>query len=208
MIVRDAARQTAEEAIEIQKEEMSYFGLVGNWDSAGTYRTMGMFPFMWRMRPFNKRFIDTMLDSSFEARQLDIFAQMLKNGIIYRQFRPVYWSPSSQTALAEAELVYEMHTSSSAYVGFTVDPSSLTAPLKELSRGNEVRLVVWTTTPWTLPMNQAISIHPDMEYSLIQKEGREGLLVVATLRLDALKKVLGEYTVVGTLRGRSLLKHY
>ncbi|KAG8811403.1 isoleucine-tRNA ligase [Serendipita sp. 399] len=98
--LRAAARQTAEDAISLQREEMDHFGLVGNWKHEGTYRTM---------------------DPEFESRQLRIFQSMVKSGLIYRHFRPVHWSPSSQTALAEAELQYEMHTSTSAYVAFSVN---------------------------------------------------------------------------------------
>jgi isoleucyl-tRNA synthetase len=80
---------------------------------------------------------------------------MVRKGTIYRQFRPVYWSPSSQTALAEAELQYEMHTSTSAYVAFNVAEESLPDAMKALVSDKELKLLIWTTTPWTLPTNMA-----------------------------------------------------
>lgn len=80
---------------------------------------------------------------------------MVRKGIIYRQFRPVYWSPSSQTALAEAELQYEMHTSTSAYVAFSTVKDSLPEGVKALVSERELKLLIWTTTPWTLPANMA-----------------------------------------------------
>jgi isoleucyl-tRNA synthetase len=78
---------------------------------------------------------------------------MVRKGIIYRQFRPVFWSPSSQTALAEAELQYEMHTSTSAYVTFSVVKDTLPDAMKALVSDKELKLLIWTTTPWTLPTN-------------------------------------------------------
>jgi isoleucyl-tRNA synthetase len=78
---------------------------------------------------------------------------MVKRGIIYRQFRPVHWSPSSQTALAEAELKYEMHTSTSAYVAFVAEETSIPESITAMVGPDVVKLLVWTTTPWTLPTN-------------------------------------------------------
>jgi len=85
---------------------------------------------------------------------------MVKRGIIYRQFRPVHWSPSSQTALAEAELKYEMHTSTSAYVAFAVEGTSMPDSLKALAGPDVVKLLIWTTTPWTLPTNMVRIMNP------------------------------------------------
>lgn len=98
-----------------------------------------------------------MVDPSFESRQLRIFQSMVKQGIIYRQFRPVHWSPSSQTALAEAELQYEMHTSTAAYVAFMAEGSSIPPALKVLIGQDALKLLIWTTTPWTLPTNMVRS---------------------------------------------------
>lgn len=93
-------------------------------------------------------------DHSFEIRQLELFQQMVSKGIIYRQFRPVYWSPSSKTALAEAELKYiEDHVSQAAYVKFKVMRSSIPSGLSEVLQDRELFLLIWTTTPWTLPGN-------------------------------------------------------
>lgn len=78
---------------------------------------------------------------------------MVKNGVIYRQFRPVHWSPSSKTALAEAELTYEMHTSTAAYVAFHADTESLSKDILDLLGERELKILIWTTTPWTLPTN-------------------------------------------------------
>ncbi|KAG9052648.1 isoleucine-tRNA ligase [Serendipita sp. 407] len=182
--LRAAAKQTAEEAISTQRKEMDQFGLVGNWKHEGTYRTM---------------------DPAFESRQLRIFQKMVKGGLIYRHFRPVHWSPSSQTALAEAELQYEMHTSTSAYVGFSVVEESIPEALKSVIGQKKLKLLIWTTTPWTLPTNMGISVHPDFEYSLVSRNGHDTeLLIVATSRLTSLSKLLGEYTVSGSIKGSAL----
>ncbi|PVG04524.1 isoleucyl-tRNA synthetase [Serendipita vermifera] len=183
-VVREEAKATAEEAIAIQKEEMMQFGLVGKWNQEGTYRTM---------------------DPKYESRQLRIFQTMVKRGIIYRQFRPVYWSPSSKTALAEAELQYEMHTSTAAYVSFSAEKSSLSEVLQEVVGNREVKLTVWTTTPWTLPSNMAIAVHPEMDYSLIVRgESASNVLIIASSRLAALESILGEYQVIGSIKGNDL----
>lgn len=180
-VVRSAAKETAEAALAVQRDEMMQFGLVGDWSETGTYRTM---------------------DPAFESRQLRIFQSMVKHGIIYREFRPVHWSPSSQTALAEAELQYEMHTSTSAYVAFSVDSASLSTELKNAVGSKELKLLIWTTTPWTLPTNMAISMHPQFEYALITKVGSETEIVaIASSRLESVSKLLGPHAVVGILKG-------
>lgn len=182
--VRAAAKQTAEEAIQTQREEMMQFGLVGDWSKEGTYRTM---------------------DPAFETRQLKIFQSMVNKGIIYRHFRPVYWSPSSQTALAEAELQYEMHTSTSAYVAFSAIKESLPESVSAITLGKELKLLIWTTTPWTLPANMAISLHPDFEYQVISRKDKdEEVMLVAASRLTALESIIGAYEVVGSLKGSQL----
>lgn len=96
-------------------------------------------------------------DQEYELRQLEVFKTMVEKGLIYRQHRPVHYSPSSQSALAEAELVYnEAHVSHSVYVAFSLDPSnsSMSDALRTLIADKEnASLLVWTTTPWTLTAN-------------------------------------------------------
>ena len=96
-------------------------------------------------------------DSEYELQQLAVFKAMVERGLIYRQHRPVHYSPSSQSALAEAELVYnDVHVSHSVYISFPLDLSSVetSQKLHTLASGNKsVRLLVWTTTPWTLTAN-------------------------------------------------------
>ena len=127
------------------------------------------------------------LDKKFEASQIKLFGEMVFKGYIYRGLKPVHWSPSSQTAFAEAELEYPTgHVSKSIYVGFKVDqiPKILTQEISKQapdlfnSEGQlkEVKLLIWTTTPWTIPANEAISVNQKLDYVIAQSS--DGLLII------------------------------
>ncbi len=121
-----------------QKEQIRRLGLVGDFDN----------PYLT-------------LKKEYEARQIEAFAKMALSGLIYKGLKPVYWSPSSESALAEAEIEYADVLSNSIYVAFKVkDGKGLL--------DNDTSLIIWTTTPWTLPANLAISAHPDFVYGLYQ----------------------------------------
>ena len=128
-----------------QKEQIRRLGLVGDYDH----------PYLT-------------LQNEFEAAQIDVFSKMALRGLIYKGLKPVYWSPSSESALAEAEIEYADVLSHSIYVAFPVKDGKGLLP-------NDARLVIWTTTPWTLPANLAISAHPDFIYGLY--ETNKGKLV-------------------------------
>ncbi|KAH8816438.1 tRNA synthetases class I-domain-containing protein [Xylogone sp. PMI_703] len=157
--IRRAARSLANKTVKEQMKGFQEWGIMADWDRA--WKTM---------------------DKSFEMKQLEIFRHMVKNGLIFRRYKPVYWSPSSQTALAEAELEYnEEHRSTAAYVKFPI--TDIPAGLKELLPASpNLSAVIWTTTPWTLPANQAIAVHSDMEYTVV-KDGQD-YLIVAKPRLE------------------------
>lgn len=145
------------------------------------------------------------MDKDFEIQQLRVFQEMVKKGLIFRRYKPVYWSPSSRTALAEAELEYnEDHRSTAAYIKFQITKPSeaLRAKLPE----GDIYAVIWTTTSWTLPANRAIAIMPSLEYSVV-KYGQD-LLLIAKSRLEQLAPLLfGEDTydvVVDTILGSEL----
>ncbi|CAB5357408.1 unnamed protein product [Rhizophagus irregularis] len=140
--IRDVAKKSALEALEIQRKEFISWGIMGDWENP--YRT---------------------LDKEYEVRQLQVFHNMMKKGYIYRQNKPVHWSPSSRTALAEAELEYhDDHQSKSVYVKLSVINSTLNS--QEGLKDN-LYILIWTTTPWTLPANQAVAINPNIEYSIV-----------------------------------------
>jgi len=147
------------------------------------------------------------LDPKFEAAQIEVFGEMFQKGFIFRGRKPVYWSPSSRTALAEAELEYpENHISKSIYVGFKVTQSS--PKLQQYSADDDLRVAIWTTTPWTIPANRAVAVNPDLEYSVV-KHSSTGKLVVATGLVEKLAQTLelGEgasFEILGSLSGREL----
>jgi len=180
--IRQAARDLAMNAIEEQKKAFRGWGIMADWDNA--WKTM---------------------DKEFELKQLDVFKSLVKKGFIYRRYKPVYWSPSSRTALAEAELEYkEDHLSTAAYVKF---------PLQNFPSGGEqfglgpreVNAIVWTTTPWTLPANKAIGIHTDLDYVVVECASH-GLLLITASRLDDIQRIVKDpLQVVMKTRGDKIV---
>ncbi|KAH7381694.1 isoleucyl-tRNA synthetase-like protein [Pyrenochaeta sp. MPI-SDFR-AT-0127] len=186
--VREAARELATRTVEEQKKGFKEWAVMGDWENA--YKTM---------------------EKGFEVRQLEVFKRMFEKGLIYRQNKPVYWSPSSRTALAEAELEYdEGHKSLAAFVRYPVEVSV------ELKGGalkgvtEEVNVLIWTTTPWTLPANKAIAVHKDMEYCIVKDtDGNGELTLVAVSRVAEYEKAVErKFTVVlSGLSGSDLAGH-
>lgn len=150
--VRKIARALAEKTVVEQKQGFKEWGVMADWDS----------PYLT-------------LNKEFELKQLGVFLEMTKQGLIFRRYKPVYWSPSSKSALAEAELEYnDKHKSTAAFVKFQIleIPESLKA--KGIFKSN-LHAVIWTTTPWTLPANKAIGFHRDLDYAIVQI-GQEQLI--------------------------------
>ncbi|WP_342689635.1 isoleucine--tRNA ligase [Bacillus pumilus] len=137
------------------------------------------------------------LKPEYEAQQILVFGEMAKRGYIYKGLKPVNWSPSSESALAEAEIEYKDKRSPSIYVSFKVKDGK-----GVLENGEQ--FIIWTTTPWTLPANLGICVHPNLEYSVLQV-GAERYLVASEL-VEQVAKTLGfeEYEVVKTLKGKEL----
>jgi isoleucyl-tRNA synthetase len=147
------------------------------------------------------------LQPEFEAAQIRVFGEMFRQGYIFRGRKPVHWSPSSQTALAEAELEYpEGHVSKSIYVAFEIDqPSNTVAPYHSVD--DPVKLSIWTTTPWTMPANMAVAVNADLNYSIVQSDAT-GKIVVATDLIETLTKKLDlvdPFAILVTLTGRDLV---
>eukprot|EP00957_Ditylum_brightwellii_P145307 11066941-Ditylum_brightwellii.AAC.1 len=134
---------------------------------------------------------------------------MYKKGYIFRGRKPVHWSPSSRTALAEAELEYpEGHISKSIYVAFDVDtPSDALKEFHDADGG--LRVAIWTTTPWTMPANLAIAVNPDLEYAVVEHEKTGRLLVAADLAESlATKFELPEgekLSILATMKGSEII---
>lgn len=181
--IRTAARQLAKHTVEKQMAGFRGFAVMADW--VNHYTTM---------------------DEKFEMRQLRVFREMVERGLIYRRFKPVYWSPSTETALAEAELEYEdCHISTAALVKFPL--LSLPPHIAENSLVQVDRLsaVIWTTTPWTLPANAAIAINQSLEYTIVASE-KHGHLLVAQSRFEYLQSMLNEDlpVVVPSILGSNL----
>ncbi len=144
--VLDACRAYAQKYVDLQTSQFERIGCFGRWDKP--YKTMAR---------------------DYEARTLEAFYGFLEKGFVYRGLKPVYWCIHDRTALAEAEVEYEMHTSPSVYVRYrlTSDAAALDASLA----GREVYTIIWTTTPWTLPASMAVAFHPDFEYVALATAG-------------------------------------
>lgn len=150
---------------------------------------------------FSKIYIT--LDKSYEAKQLKVFKKLALDGLVYKGLKPIYWSPSSQSALAEAEVEYETVTTNSIYVSFDVTKSTF----NKVPVGS--KLVVWTTTPWTLIANAAVAISFDITYLTVKYQ--DSLYVVAKNLFynDLLEKFQWEnYEVVDEFLGKKNAKKF
>ena len=157
--IRRQARELAAATVEIQRRGFEKWGIMAEWEKA--YMTM---------------------DGEYEIRQLRVFKDMLARGLVYRRFKPVFWSPSSGTALAEAELEYnEKHTSKATFLKMPV--------VGEIQGVPGVNVAVWTTTPWTLPANKAVAVGEKMAYTVVATRNY-GKLLVAEERVEYLRGVL------------------
>lgn len=137
------------------------------------------------------------LKPEYEAQQIKVFGEMAKKGYIYKGLKPVYWSPSSESALAEAEIEYKDKRSPSIYVGFKV------ADGKNVLDA-DTQIVIWTTTPWTIPANLGISVHPELTYVVVEEKGSK-YLVAEDLLASVTKEVEWENPqVVKTVKGAEL----
>ncbi len=145
------------------------------------------------------------LDPKFEAAQIRVFGKMAAAGYLYKGLKPVSWCPNCETALAEAEVEYADHTSDAIFVKFPVKAESKSKLPEAVQNEAEVSFVIWTTTPWTLPANLGIAVHPDFTYQFV-KTVEHGVLVVAEkLRSSVLAAAnIDESTtsVLATARGK------
>jgi len=169
---RKKAQQYALRYVEIQKEEFKRLGVFGDWDH----------PYLT-------------LDCDYEEGIVRSFLELVKKGYVYRGLKPVNWCYKCETALAEAEVEYQDHTSPSVFIKFKLEENKNFA--------KDSYLVIWTTTPWTLIANVAVAVHPDFVYSYIKTA--KGHLIVANVRLGILPEMgLGEYELVRELKGKEL----
>src|SRR5215475_13560027 len=173
--IRRAARKHAEKFLALQREDFKRLGIFGEWENP--YMTM---------------------DPKYQATIVRVFGKFVEEGSIYKGLRPVHWCIKDQTALAEAEVEYEDHTSPSVYVKFPFPDAAKVDPALE---GRNVSIVIWTTTPWTLPANLGVAFNPSYEYSAVEV-GDEVFIVASGLLEQVAEKLgLGEPEVVATISG-------
>ena len=178
---RRLCRTYAARYLDIQRKQFKRFGVFGEWDHP--YVTM---------------------DYDYEATTVEEFGKLLLSGDVYKGKKPVYWCASCKTALAEAEVEYADHTTPSIYVRFPM-VSDLSGVLPELA-GERVSVVIWTTTPWTIPANLAIALRKDFDYVAVRVEGE--VLIFAEGLLDYCLDAFGfrgrEYEVLKEFKGGAL----
>ncbi len=170
---RDMCEKYALEQVDIQRESFKRYSILGEWDN----------PYVT-------------LKNYYEARQIEVFAKMVEKGLIFKGLRSVLWSPSSESALAEAEIEYKDKKSPSVYVKF---------PLVQPFEGyDDVSLVIWTTTPWTLPANLAICVNEKLQYALV--ETTNGKIIVALELVENLMEQfeLNDYKILVEFSGENL----
>ncbi|WP_066066576.1 isoleucine--tRNA ligase [Neobacillus soli] len=171
---RQLCTKYALEQIDNQRTQFKRIGVRGDWEN----------PYIT-------------LKPEYEAQQIKVFGEMAKKGYIYKGLKPVYWSPSSESALAEAEIEYQDKRSPSIYVGFKVKDGKNVLD-------TDTQIVIWTTTPWTIPANLGISVHPDLTYVVVSVDGNKYL--VAEALLEAVTKEIGweNASVVQKVKGAEL----
>ncbi|MGI9533799.1 MAG: isoleucine--tRNA ligase, partial [Thermodesulfobacteriota bacterium] len=184
--IRNKCQSYADKFVKIQSKQMQRLGTIGDYQNP--YLTMV---------------------SSYEAAVLEVFADLLKNGLVYRDLKPVHWSIENQTALADAELEYYDKTDKSIYVLFEIInagnlPDSLNAP------NEDINLMIWTTTPWTLPANLAVAVSPAGDYGLYEviHNGKK----IYSILVEALAEKIFDnagtdnYKKIGSCKGNELVE--
>ncbi len=176
--LRDMCKDYALKYVDRQRDQFKRLGVWGEWDN----------PYIT-------------LNPEYEAKQIEVFAQMALKDIFYQGLKPVHWCTSCETALAEAEIEYQDSRGPSIFVKF---------PIKDAKEINGVELttddfvVIWTTTPWTIPSNMAITVHRDFDYVLVDTP--TGRIVAAKELLDQMMGICGieKYEIVGEFKGQDL----
>ncbi|WP_077211453.1 isoleucine--tRNA ligase [Bacillus dakarensis] len=171
---RKLCEEYAYEQIDSQRTQFKRLGVRGDWDN----------PYIT-------------LKPEYEAQQIKVFGEMAKKGYIYKGLKPVYWSPSSESALAEAEIEYKDKKSPSIYVAFDVKDG------KDVL-DTDTKIIIWTTTPWTIPANLGITVHADLNYVVVNVSGTK--YVVAEDLLESVSNEIGweNPAVIKTVKGQEL----
>lgn len=171
---RKLCEEYAYQQIDSQRSQFKRLGVRGDWEN----------PYIT-------------LKPEYEAQQIKVFGEMAKKGYIYKGLKPVYWSPSSESALAEAEIEYKDKRSASIYVAFDVKDGKGVLDI-------DTQIIIWTTTPWTIPANLGITVHADLNYVVVEVSGKK--YVIAAELLESVSSELGweDASVVKTVKGNEL----
>ena len=171
---RKLCEKYALEQIDNQRTQFKRLGVRGDWEN----------PYIT-------------LKPAYEAQQIKVFGEMAKKGYIYKGLKPVYWSPTSESALAEAEIEYKDKKSASIYVAFKIKDGKGVLD-------TDVQMIIWTTTPWTIPANLGISVHPDLTYVVVNVNEQKYL--VAEALLETVKNELNweNPEVIQKVKGKEL----
>jgi len=159
--IREKCTKYAKKWVNIQKEQFIRLGILGEWDNP--YLTLA---------------------PEYEAKELEVFGELYKNGYIFKGSKPIYWSPVTETALAEAEIEYKDIKSPSVYVKMKAGQDVL----DKLGLAKETFLVIWTTTPWTLPANVGICLNPEFDYGVYETE-KGDFIFAKELAENAIKEI-------------------
>ncbi|MFQ5442764.1 MAG: isoleucine--tRNA ligase [Thermodesulfobacteriota bacterium] len=181
--IRKRCRRYAEKFVAVQREEFKRLGVFGEWKSP--YLTMNF---------------------GYQAAIMRELGKFVEEGLVYKGKKPVHWCSSCRTALAEAEVEYADKTSPSVYVRFEVDGGEIEKRLNVKLGGKRAFIIIWTTTPWTLPANLAIALHPDLGY-LLASAGGEAYIFAEGLKDELMEKLQwepGEVRVIKNLRYKDL----
>ena len=177
---RRICREHASHAMDGQTRDFSRLGILGEWETP--YLTMS---------------------AEYESSTARLFGRFLERGYVYKGLRPVYWCIHDRTALAEAEVEYKEHVSPSVYVKFPMKTDA--AEIDAALAGKYVFVVIWTTTPWTLPANMGIAVHPDFDYSAIEVSDGEVFIVASELAQAFAEKCgFAEYEEIARFKGSKL----
>ena len=179
LVLRNECKNYALQWIDIQRNDFKRLGVLGDWD-----------------HPY------VTLVPDYEAVQIHVFGEMAKKGYIYKGKKTVYWCPHCETALAEAEIEYAEQKTPAIYVKMPIVKDNGMMP--EAAKGKPAYMVIWTTTPWTMPANVAVALHPDIEYAWVECEGE--VLFLAKELLEQVGKVCKKdlSNVLGTCKGKDM----
>ncbi|MDD4600255.1 Isoleucine--tRNA ligase [bioreactor metagenome] len=177
--LRRECKQWALKCLNMQREDFKRLGVSGDWDN----------PYIT-------------LVPEYEAEQIGVFGDMAKKGYIYKGLKSVYWCTSCETALAEAEIEYAEKKSHTIFVKFPLvdDKGTLPDGVDE----KNVYAVIWTTTPWTIPANVAIAVHPEFEYAWVEVKNEVYLMAVELIPSVVKENNLGEYTILAKVKGSDI----